>query len=274
MAEATTRKVCEVLEVCRSSLYTTRHPRPRDERLKAALPDLARTQPRFGYRRLRAMVCASLEPVCEETVQRLCQLLGLQVKPLRRHRTRRKGSAMENGLRATHPGHVWCLDFLKDRTRDGRALRFLSVVDEHTRRCLALVVARRITAVDVMAVLRPLIAAHGRPEHLRSDNGPEFVATVIETWVARQGIRMVHSAPASPWQNPFAETFHSRLRDEFVERHDFGSLVEAQVLAETYRDWYNTARPHSALQYLTPLAFAVKALGRIAVSPRFIEAQA
>jgi putative transposase len=270
---ATMRDACALLEICRSGLYYTPRPRERDERLTVVLPRLARVQPRFGYRRLCREVCATLEHVSRDTIQRLCRVLALQVKPIRRHRRRVRSLAVVRGLRAEFPGHVWCLDFLKDRTRDGRGLRFLSVVDEHTRRCLALAVARRFTAADVVGVLTRLVAVHGAPGHVRSDNGPEFVAGVVEGWATDEGIRLVRSAPASPWENPFIESFHSRLRDELVERDEFGSLEEAQVLAEAYRVWYNEARMHSALRYLTPAAFAARAMGSVVGQPALIGPQ-
>ncbi len=252
---------CEVLGVCRAGVYYAPRPLLRDVRLKAALPDLARRQPRYGYRRLHRTVCDTLEHVGRDTIQRLCQTLGLQVKPFKKPRRRRTGLEPVRGLRAAFPHHVWCLDFLKDRTSDGRGLRFLSVVDEHTRRCLAIVVARQFKAVEVVAVLARLCGLHGQPVHVRSDNGPEFVATVVEAWAAERRIRLVRSTPGSPWENPFAETIHSRMRDEFVEREEFGSLVEAQLLAEAYRVWYNEGRGHSALGYQTPAAFTAKVLG-------------
>jgi putative transposase len=274
VAEATERRICRVLSIGRSVLFYSRRPRSRDERLKAVLPELARELPRYGYRRLCRTVRERVEPVSRDTIQRLCQVLGLQVKPLKRPRRRRAAPAAIPGLRAAFPHHVWCLDFLKDRTADGRALRFLSVVDEHTRQCLALRVGRRFTSSEVVAVLAGLIGRHGVPNHLRSDNGPEFVATVVETWAAGQGIRLVRSTPASPWENPYIESFHSRLRDELVERDEFGSLVEAQVLAETYRVWYNGARGHSALRYQTPAAFAARIMGLAGGEPLPAVAQA
>lgn len=274
VAEATERRICRVLSIGRSVLFYDPRPRPRDERLKAALPALAQEFPRFGYRRLCWKVCERVESVSQDTIQRLCQVLGLQVKPLKRPRRRRTAPAALPGLRAAFPHHVWCLDFLKDRTADGRALRFLSVVDEHTRQCLALRVGRRFTAAEVVAVLAGLMSRHGAPNHLRSDNGPEFVAGVVETWAAGQGIRLVRSTPASPWENPYIESFHSRLRDELVERDEFGSLVEAQVLAETYRVWYNEARGHSALRYQTPAAFAARIMGLAGGEPLPAVAQA
>lgn len=261
--EASERFVCRVLGWCRATHRYHAKPRARDERLKPLLPILALERPWEGYRRIHDFVSTQVEPICRSSLQRLWQLLKLQVAPRKRKRRRPKTPLTLPGLRATHPHHVWCLDFLKDYTSDGRGLRFLSVVDEHTRRCLALVAARRFTAADVVAVVERLRVWHGTPVHLRSDNGPEFVATVVETHAARVGIRLVRSAPRSPWENPFAESFHSRVREEFLERETFGSVEEAQVLADAYRYWYNEERPHSALRYLTPAAFAGRLLSMV-----------
>jgi len=159
---------------------------------------------------------------------------------------------------------------------DRRRLRFLSVVDEYTRRCLALVVRRRFTAEDVLDVLSCLVPEHEAPAHLRSDNGPEFIAKEVERWEAEMGVKAARSEPASPWQNPYAETFHSKLRDELVEGNVFGSLEEAQVLAETYRQWYNDARRHSSLDDQTPSEFAarVRTTGPVLGQPGLAKAQA
>jgi transposase InsO family protein len=257
--KVTQRWTCDQLGWPRSTMRYQERPRPRDARLKPLLARLALAKPRWGYRRIHLDVL-KFEQVCQDTIQRLWRTMQLQV-PLRPHRPKRvRNLTPVKGLRARRPHHVWCLDFLKDRTRDGRGLRFLSVVDEYTRRCLALDVDVRFRAVDVLAVLDRLLAIHGRPLFIRSDNGPEFVAKEVARWAKLRGIILVRSAPASPWQNPFAETFHSRLRDELVEQEDFGSLAEARQLAEAYRVWYNDERPHSALGYQTPAAFAVKAV--------------
>ena len=260
LPEVSERLACRVLGWCRATQRYQATPRARDERLKPLLPVLARERPWEGYRRIHDFVTTMVEPIGRSALQRLWQHLKLQVVPRKRHRHRRKTLLTLPGLRATHPGHVWCIDFMKDYTSRGQSLRLLSVVDEYTRQCLALVVARRFTAADVVAELERLRVWHGTPEHLRSDNGPEFVATVVERHAATAGIRLVRSAPRSPWQNPFIESFHSRVRDEFLERETFGSLEEAQILAEAYRVWYNEHRPHSALKYLTPAAFAGRLL--------------
>ncbi len=190
------------------------------------------------------------------------QLLALHVKPRKRIRRRRPVGLPVGGLQAQHANHVWCLDFLKDTTRDRRPLRIFSIVDEHTRECLALLVARRFHAVDVVRALNRVRWVRGSPGHLRSDNGPECVASDVATWATEAGITLVHTAPGSPWENAFSKTFHSRLRDECLEREVFGSLEEAQVVCEAYRQWYNTVRPHSALGYQTPAACAAGVVTR------------
>ena len=258
LTKVTQRWGCTQLGWPRSSMRYQERPRPRDERLKPLLARLALTQSRFGVRRIHQEVL-KVEQVCRATIERLWRTMQLQV-PLRPRRAKRiRTLAPVKALRARHVNHVWCLDFLKDRTRDGRMLRFLSVADECTRRCLALDVDLRFRAVDVVAVLARLVMVYGKPVFVRSDNGPEFVAKEVAAWAAREGIVLVRSAPASPWQNPFIESFHSRLRDELIEQEDFGSLAEARELARAYREWYNDERPHSALKYLTPAAFTIRA---------------
>lgn len=250
--------VCKLVGVPRSTVDYEPKPRVRDERLKPILPELARKLPWSGYRPMTEVVCAAVEPISRNALQRLWQLLGLQRKPQRRKKRIRRKLPTIPGLRATAVNQVWCLDFMKDYTSDGRQLRFLSVVDEYTRECLALETGRRFRAEEVLDVLEGLMHERGTPAHVRSDNGPEFVASVVESWAKEVGIRLVRSAPGCPWQNAFSETFHSRVRDEFLEREVLGSEEEAEVLAEAYRRWYNEARPHSALGYIAPAVFAGK----------------
>ncbi len=250
------RRACTVFGIARSVIQYRPTPRPREARSTPLLPPLARQLPRFGYRRIREVLCTTWEPISRKAVQRLWQLLALQVKPRKRIRRRRPVGLPVRNLQAQHANHVWCMDFLKDTTRDRRPLRILSVVDEHTRECLALLVARRFFAVDVVRALNRVRWLRGNPGHLRSDNGPEFVATSVASWATEREIQLVHTAPGSPWENAFSETFHSRLRDECLEREVLGSVEEAQVVCEAYRQWYNQVRPHSALRYQTPAAFA------------------
>jgi len=155
-------------------------------------------------------------------------------------------------LRPAAPNHVWAYDFLTDRTHDGRAFRLLTIVDEFTRECLAIVVARRLTADDVLATLTELFVTRGCPGHLRSDNGPEFCAKVVREWLAWLEVRTLYIEPGSPWENGYSESFNGKLRDELLDQEIFYTLQEARVLIEWWRQHYNTVRPHSALNYRPP----------------------
>jgi putative transposase len=152
---------------------------------------------------------------------------------------------------------VWAYDFVQDRTRDGKVLRMLVVVDEFTRECLAIRVERRLGSEEVLEVLAELFVARGAPEHIRSDNGPEFVAGAVRAWLGRLGVGALFIEPGSPWENGYCESFNGKLRDELLDREVFHSLREAQVLVEAWRRHYNTVRPHSALGYRPPAPEAV-----------------
>lgn len=170
-------------------------------------------------------------------------------------------------LRAGQPNEVWSYDFVQDRTRDGRRLKLLCVVDEHTRECLAIHVARRIRAAEVIGVLAELINERGAPRHLRSDNGPEFVALALRGWLERCGVQTLYITPGSPWENAYCESFNSRLRDEFLNREEFASELEARVLSAEWRRDYNEARPHSALGDQTPSEFAKRCRATVGAAP-------
>ena len=150
-------------------------------------------------------------------------------------------------LRPERPNHVWAYDFVEDRTRDGRKFRMLTVIDEHTRECLAIVVARRLTSDDVLQILTDLFVERGPPDHIRSDNGGEFTAKVVRAWLGRIGVRTPFIGRGSPWENGYVESFNGKRRDELLDREVFSSLKEAEVLIERWRRHYDTSRPHSAL---------------------------
>jgi transposase InsO family protein len=201
-------------------------------------------------------------------VQRLWREEGLKV-PRKQCKKRRLGTS-ENGSQrrvATRPDEVWSYDFVSDQTSDGRRLKFLCVVDEFTRECLALEVGRSFRAKDVIAVLAGLIAQRGAPAHLRSDNGPEFVAKAVRAWLKAHAVGPLYIAPGSPWENAYVESFNSRLRDEHLNREEFASLLEAQVLAAGWRRDYNEARPHSSLEYLAPAVFAARWRAAVGAAP-------
>jgi putative transposase len=160
-------------------------------------------------------------------------------------------------LRPCWPGHVWAYDFVQDRTHDGRRFRMLAVIDEYTRECLAIVVARRLSSDDVLRALTDLFVERGPPGHIRSDNGPEFVAKSVGSWLGRVGVKTLFIEPGSPWENGYNESFNGKLRDELLNREIFYSLREADVLIERWRRHYNTVRPHSRLGYRPPAPEAV-----------------
>jgi transposase InsO family protein len=155
-------------------------------------------------------------------------------------------------LRPWWPGHVWAYDFMQDRTHNGRQFRILTVIEEYTRECLAIVVAQRLSPDEVLQTLMDLFVERGRPAHICSDNGPEFVAKEVDGWLGRVGMKTLFIEPGSPRENGYNENFNSKLRDELLDREIFYSLREAEVLIERWRRHYNTFRPHSALGYRPP----------------------
>jgi transposase InsO family protein len=172
---------------------------------------------------------------------------------------RRCGEPQPVKQRATHPHHVWSYDFLEVRTERGQKVRILAVLDEFTRECLALLAARSFPASEVLRVLEWLLLTRGIPEHLRSDNGPEFIAQAVQAWLAERHCQTLFITPGSPWENPFIESFNGSLREECLNRMVFGSLREVQLTLDTWKEEYNHYRPHSSLGYLSPATFAQQA---------------
>ncbi len=213
--------------------------------------------PRYGYRRVTGELRAEGWRVNAKRVARLCRDEGLKVLRVK-HKRRYLGSAAGGiqRLSATRPNEVWAIDFVHDRTGDGRDLKILAVVDEYTRECLALEGGRSIRSDDVIEVLRELCLIRGVPSHLRSDNGPEFIADRLRSWLSSLGSNSSFIEPGSPWQNAYVESFNSRLRDELLSSELFPSLAEAKYLLDRYRLDYNHRRQHSALGYQTPAEYA------------------
>jgi transposase InsO family protein len=219
---------------------------------------LSEKNPRYGYRRVWALLKREGWPVNRKRVHRLWREEGLRVPEKQRKRRRPPGHS-ENGCarkRAEYKDHVWSYDFVMDQTEDGRRLKMMPLVDEYTRECLNLEAERSITAEGVVATLARLFRDRGEPSFIRSDNGPEFIAGAVKHWLEASGVKTLYIEPGSPWENAYSETFISRLADELLKREVFGSLPEAKVLVEEYRNHYNGERPHSALGYRTPAEFA------------------
>jgi transposase InsO family protein len=251
------RRVCQALGVARSVVrYRARRPST-DRELIRRMRELAKKHPRYGYRRVAALLRVGGWRVNTKRVHRLWRREGLKVP--RKARKKRRLGHDGNGCtrrRAAKVNEVWSYDFLFDQTADGRPLKILPIVDEYTRECLVIRVGRRLGARDVIEALGQAARGRGMPEHLRSDNGPEFIATAVRRWLAGVGTRTLYIEPGSPWENAYSESFNSRLRDELLNGELFASEREAAVLLEQHRRAYNEERPHSALGYVAPAVFA------------------
>ena len=255
--EVSERRACRTLGQPRSTQRYQAQTPDDEARLVHQMLELVRQHPRFGYRRIWALLVADGWRVNVKRIERLWRREGLKV-PRKPRKKRRLGSSANacHRRRAERMNDVWCWDFVFDHTTRGTTLKWLSIVDEFTRECLTLKVDRRLTAEDVIDTLAELFAARGVPRHIRSDNGPEFIAKAIQKWTQQLEIGTLYIAPGAPWENGYAESFHSKLRDEFLGTEIFESLHEARQLTTQWKRGYNQVRPHSSLGYVTPAAFA------------------
>jgi putative transposase len=246
------RRGCELVGMSRTGArYRTRR---QDEELRERLRTIAREHPRYGYRRARAVLRRDGEQINHKRVHRVWREEKLSL-PLRRPRRRRSNQATTICSRAIRPNQVWTYDFVFDRCANGQKLKILTVVDEYTRESLAVETATSIRSGKVLAVLAALIVERGVPEHLRSDNGPEFVAARVKQWLREKSIKTLYIEPGHPWENAVGESFNGRLRDECLNVEWFSNLAEAKVVIESWRRHYNEERPHSSLDYRTPGEF-------------------
>jgi putative transposase len=247
------RRACMLVAANRSSVqYQPR--RAAEEALRERIARLAERHPRYGYRRIWALLRREGWRVNHKRVQRLWQQARLQVGKPRRRRPR-PAHPEQMPTQAAYPGHVWTYDFVHDACWTGTKLKLLPVVDEFTRECLAIAVATSLSAERVLVVLARLFALHGAPAYLRSDNGPEFVAHQVQTWLTLHRAETLYIDPGCPWQNGFGESFNGSLRDECLNMSAFASVAEARILIESFRRQYNEERPHSRLGYRTPAEF-------------------
>jgi transposase InsO family protein len=240
-----------------------------EEKLVQRIEELALKYGRYGYRRMTAMLRIEGWRVNHKRVERLWRREGLKVpqkQPKRRRLWWNDGSCLR--LRPLYRNHVWSYDFVADRTSNGRPLRMLTVMDEYTRECLAIDVARRLKSDDVLERLMDLFIRHGIPEHLRSDNGSEFTAKMVRDWLSRLDVRTLYIEPGSPWENGYIESFNGKLRDELLNGEIFDTVLEAKVLTERWRQEYNHVRPHSALGYRPPAPAAIQPWPSDSATPR------
>ena len=257
------RRACQALGQYRTTQRYLPHIGTEEEKLTGRIIELASQYGRYGYRRITAMLNLEGWQVNHKKVERIWRKEGLKVpekQPKRRRLWLNDGSCIR--LRPEHRDHVWSYDFVMARTSYGKSFRMLNIIDEYTRECLAIELKRKITSQDVIDQLFELFIFRGIPEYIRSDNGPEFTAKAIRSWLNRLGVKTLFIEPGSPWENGYIESFNGKLREELLNREIFTTLTEAKVLIEQWRKEYNQVRPHSSLGYRppTPEAAMVNAL--------------
>ena len=254
------RRACKTLGQARAVQRYTPLVRTDEKPLTGRIVELAAVYGRYGTPRITAMLQHEGWQVNHKRVERIWRESGLKVpqkQPKRGRLWLNDGSCIR--LRPQRKDHVWAYDFVSARTHDGAPFRMLTLVDEHTRECLAIDVARKLTSDDVLERLAWLMATRGVPAHIRSDNGSEFTATVVRDWLKNLGVKTLFIEPGSPWENGYVESFNGKLSDELLDREIFYSLREAKVLIEMWRKHYNTVRPHSSLGYRPPAPEAIAA---------------
>jgi transposase InsO family protein len=255
------RRACQAIGQPRSTQRYKAGRKTDEEALCSDIIKLATKYGRYGYRRITALLHDSGWQVNHKRVERIWRQEGLKVpkkQPKRGRLWLNDGSCVR--LRPIHRNHVWSYDFVMDRTHDGRPIKILTLIDEYSRQCLALVVDRSIKSDDVLHTLSNLFLIYGIPENIRSDNGPEFTAKAVRRWLQRIGVKTAFIEPGSPWENGYNESFNGKLRDEVLNREIFYNLKEAKVLIENWRKEYNTVRPHSSLGYRPPAPEVVQPL--------------
>jgi transposase InsO family protein len=254
------RRACRAIGQVRSAYRDRPRPDPNREQLRERIIALAKEYGRYGYRTVTGMVQREGWDVGKDGVYTIWRQEGLNVpqkQPKRARLWRADGSWVR--LRPAYRNHVWAYDFVAERTHDGRPFRILNILDEYTRECLASVVARRIRSQDVLLVLAELFVKHGLPAYIRSDNGPEFVARNLRTWLKhRLGVEPLFIEPGSPWENGYCESFNGKMRDQLLNGELFYTLQEAQIIIERWRQHYNTVRPHSSLGGQPPAPEAIR----------------
>jgi putative transposase len=244
---------CRIVGQPRGTQRYTVIARADEDALTHAIVELAAQYGRYGYRRISSLLNKAGWSVGVDRVQRIWRREGLKVP--RKQRPRRRlwlhdGSCIR--LRPERRNHVWSYDFVETQTHDGRKVRLMTLIDEFTRECLAIRVARRINGLGVLETMADVMLLRGIPEHIRSDNGPEMTAKVVRSWLANVGAKTLYIEPGSPWENGYCESFNGKLRDELLDGEIFYSLKEAKIMIERWRTHYNTLRPHSSLRYRPP----------------------
>ena len=257
--------VCSVRGACRylgfhrsSCQYRPQEAKERDKHMVSRIVRFSRKYPRYGYRRIRAMLQREGWKASRKLVQRIRRMEGLGVRG-KPPRQRRQGTSTAVPTQATALNEVWSWDFVHDRTDNGSSLKMLTLIDEYSRECLKIQVARKLRSSEVLNALAEVMAGRSVPKYLRSDNGPEFIAGEVQQWLGQMGIGTIYIEPGSPWQNGHVESFHNRLRDECLNQEIFLSVTEARVVIEEWRCFYNRVHPHSLLGFKSPEDYARRA---------------
>lgn len=257
------RRICRALQMNRGSIRYKAKRLPNEDELTVRILELSLTYGRYGYRRITAMLRLGGWFVNHKRVERIWREQGLKVpckQPKRGRLWLNENSCVR--LRAEHKNHVWSYDFVEDRLSNGRKVRWLNIIDEYSRECLASIPRRSWQHSGVMEVLSRLFLLNGCPEYLRSDNGSEFRAKAIREWLMRLEVITAYIEPGSPWENGYCESFNGRMRDEFLNIERFDTILEAEVLTRQWVHEYNTVRPHSALGYRPPAPQVLTACAR------------
>ncbi|MCA9915885.1 MAG: IS3 family transposase [Anaerolineae bacterium] len=260
------RRACQVVDMPRSTARYQPQGQADEAQTVEAVRDFAYRFPQHGYRHITALMQREGYEINHKRVERIWRQEGLQLQR-RKSVKRRFGERGDVKKRAEYPNHVWSYDFTEDRTERGQRMRVLAVMDEYTRECLMTFAAKRISSKRVIDILNWLFATRGVPHHIRSDNGPEFVAHRVQKWLADRGSQTLYITPGSPWENPFIERFIGTLKAECLDRYLFDRVSEAQVILDHYVDEYNRFRPHSSLGYLTPKEFHHQWIGQVTLTP-------
>lgn len=259
------RHSCGVIGISRSTLRYAAKLKPDEDYIREEILRLAHENKRYGYRRITALLNRILE-VNQKRVHRIWKEEGLGINK-KRPKRRQYGPKGEVVNKAEYPNHVWTYDFVEDRMEDGSRIRMLTVVDEFTREALAIYASPTIGAVEVRDTLEILIDRRGVPKHVRSDNGSEFIAEMIQKWLTKSGCKIIYIKPGSPWQNSYIESFNGKLRDECLNMNILTTGDQAREVIENWRIEYNEYRPHSSLDYLTPNEFAARYEGNLRATP-------
>ncbi len=257
--EVSERRACTTIDQPRSTQRYTARVREDEPKLIKCILELVRKYPRYGYRFITAKLQQAGWAINAKRVYRIWRREGLKV-PQKKRKKQRLGTSKNACMRrrSTKMNDVWSWDFTFDRTTSGSALKWFSIIDEYTRENLCLKVGRSITSEDVIDALAEIISKRGVPNHIRSDNGPEFVAKSIQKWLKKLEVQTMYIQPGSPWENGYAESFNSRFRDEFLATEEFENIRSARRMTRNWRTEYNESRPHSSLGYRTPKQFALE----------------